>query len=145
MVVFAVLPAIGEELAFRGIVQNELHRWWKNPHVAIWVAAIIFGVIHMQFYGVVPRIMLGVLFGYLYWWSGNIWVPIIGHFINNGFMVLMMFLAQRRAVNINVESTEPESLTLSLLSLVLTAVLLYGLYAAFSRLPKPVEEEAPQF
>jgi membrane protease YdiL (CAAX protease family) len=145
MVVFAVLPAIGEELAFRGIVQNELHRWWKNPHVAIWVAAIIFGAIHMQFYGVVPRIMLGVLFGYLYWWSGNIWVPIIGHFMNNGFMVLMMFLAQRRAVSINVESTEPESLTLSLISLVLTAVLLYGLYTAFRRLPAPVEEDTSRF
>ncbi|MBC3539655.1 CPBP family intramembrane glutamic endopeptidase [Rufibacter sediminis] len=144
MVVFAVLPAIGEELAFRGIVQQELQRWWKNPHVAIWVAAIIFGAIHMQFYGVVPRIMLGVLFGYLYWWSGNIWVPIVGHFINNGFMVLMMFLAQRNAVTVNVESTEPESLTLSLVSLVLSAGILYSLYTVSRRLPFPAEEN-PRF
>jgi hypothetical protein len=144
LIVFAVLPAIGEELAFRGIVQQELQRWWRNPHLAIWVAAIIFGAIHMQFYGVVPRIMLGVLFGYLYWWSGNIWVPIIGHFINNGFMVLMMFLAQRNAVAINVESTEPEGLPLSLVSLVLSAGLMYSLYTAFRRLPSPVEEE-PRF
>ncbi|KAA3440256.1 CPBP family intramembrane glutamic endopeptidase [Rufibacter hautae] len=142
MVVFAVLPAIGEELAFRGIVQQELQRWWRNPHLAIWVSAIIFGIIHLQFYGVVPRIMLGLLFGYLYWWSGNIWVPIIGHFMNNGFMVLMMFLAQRQAVTMNVESTEPNSWSLSLISLGLTAVLLYGLYTSFRRLPVPAEEES---
>ncbi|GGK74504.1 lysostaphin resistance A-like protein [Rufibacter glacialis] len=145
LVVFAVLPAIGEELVFRGIVQQELERWWKNPHLAIWGAAIIFGVIHMQFYGVVPRIMLGLLFGYLYWWSGNIWVPIIGHFMNNGFMVLMMFLAQRQAVTINVESTEPESWTMSLVSLGLSIALLYSLYAGFRRLPSSRVEEAPRF
>ncbi|RNI26801.1 CPBP family intramembrane glutamic endopeptidase [Rufibacter latericius] len=145
LVVFAVLPAIGEELAFRGIVQRELQRWWRNPHLGIWVAAIVFGIIHMQFYGVVPRILLGVLFGYLYWWSGNIWVPILGHFINNGFMVLMMFLAQRNAVAINVESTEPENLPLSLFSVVLSAGILYSLYAAFRRLPSAAVEEEPRF
>ncbi|ALI98849.1 CPBP family intramembrane glutamic endopeptidase [Rufibacter tibetensis] len=143
LVVFAVLPAIGEELAFRGIIQQELYRWWRNPHLAIWVSAIIFGIIHMQFYGVVPRVMLGVLFGYLYWWSGNIWVPIVGHFINNGFMVLMMFLAQRQAVSVNVESTEPETWTVSLISLAISVALLFSLYNAFRRLPPlRVEEEA---
>jgi uncharacterized protein len=141
MVVFAVLPAIGEELVFRGIVQNELQRWWRNPHLAIWVAAIIFGIIHMQFYGVVPRIFLGVVFGYLYWWSGNIWVPIIGHFMNNGFMVLMMYLQQRGQVDMNVESTEASPWHVSLLSLALSLGLLYVLYHGFRRLPFPARTE----
>ncbi|WP_205500617.1 CPBP family intramembrane glutamic endopeptidase [Rufibacter psychrotolerans] len=139
LLVFAILPAVGEELVFRGVIQQELQRWWRNPHLAIWVSAIIFGLIHMQFYGVVPRIMLGVLFGYLYWWSGNIWVPIIGHFINNGFMVLMMYLAQRQSITMNVESTEAASLPLSLVSLGLTVVLLYSLYKGFRCAPAPAQ------
>ncbi|MBA9078509.1 CPBP family intramembrane glutamic endopeptidase [Rufibacter quisquiliarum] len=129
--VFAVLPAIGEELVFRGIVQNELQRWWRNPHVAIWVAAFIFGAIHMQFYGMLPRMLLGVLFGYLYWWSGNLWVPIVGHFTNNGFMVLMMFLQQRGQIQLDIESTQASPWHLSLVSLGLTVGLLYVLYRAF--------------
>ncbi|MFB9861870.1 CPBP family intramembrane glutamic endopeptidase [Rufibacter immobilis] len=140
LVVFAVLPAIGEELAFRGIVQQELQRWWKNPHLAIWVSAIVFGIIHMQFYGVVPRIMLGVVFGYLYWWSGNIWVPIVGHFINNGFMVLMMFLQQRGQIELDVESTQASPWPIFLVSLVLTIGLLYALYRGFKSLPAAVHE-----
>ncbi|MGV3538484.1 MAG: CPBP family intramembrane glutamic endopeptidase [Rufibacter sp.] len=139
--VFAVLPAIGEELVFRGIVQQELQRWWKNPHVAIWVASFIFGAIHMQFYGMIPRMMLGVLFGYLYRWSGNLWVPIVGHFINNGFMVLMMFLQQRGQIELDVESTQASPWHISLVSLALTAALLYALYKGFKSLPTTPDED----
>lgn len=139
--VFAVLPAIGEELVFRGVLQQELQRWWRNPHVAIWVAAFVFGAIHMQFYGLFPRMLLGVLFGYLYWWSGNLWIPIVGHFVNNGFMVVLMYLQQRGQVEIEVEATEALPWHLSLLSLVLSIGVLYGVYQVCRRLPAVPEAD----
>ncbi len=83
--VIALLPAIGEELVFRGMLQPELFRYSGNHHVAIWVSAIIFSAFHMQFFGFVPRVLLGALFGYLYVWSGNLLIPMIAHFVNNGF------------------------------------------------------------
>jgi hypothetical protein len=92
LIVIGVFPAIGEELVFRGLLQNKLYAIAKNPHIAIWVAAIIFGAFHLQFYGVVPRIFLGALFGYLYFYSGNIWYPIIAHFVNNGLAVIIMYI-----------------------------------------------------
>ncbi|WP_242926374.1 CPBP family intramembrane glutamic endopeptidase [Pontibacter vulgaris] len=134
LLVIAVIPAIGEELVFRGVVQKQLHRWTGNPHVAIWVAALIFAAIHVQFFGFVPRAVLGALFGYLYYWSGNIIVPIVAHFVNNGFSVLLLYLHQTKAVKFDVESTEAMPLYSIILSLVLSAAVLYFLHKHFSEL-----------
>lgn len=101
--VIAVLPAIGEEFIFRGLIQNELHRGSKNIHVAVWVSAILFSAIHIQFFGFVPRMLLGALFGYLYYWSGNLWIPIIAHFFNNGFSLTMLYLHRQGISELNVE------------------------------------------
>ncbi|GAB3327431.1 CPBP family intramembrane metalloprotease [Marivirga atlantica] len=95
LIVIGVLPAVGEELIFRGLLQNKLQVIAKNPHVAIWVTAIIFGAFHMQFYGVVPRILLGALFGYIYYYSGNIWYAVIAHFVNNGLAVIAAYVGPR--------------------------------------------------
>ena len=92
--VIAILAAIGEELLFRGLLQNVLDRLFKNAHIAIWISAILFGIVHMQFYGVIPRVLLGVLFGYLYFWSGNLAIPIIAHFINNAFAITVLYVVQ---------------------------------------------------
>ncbi|OEK05843.1 CPBP family intramembrane glutamic endopeptidase [Roseivirga misakiensis] len=105
-VVIAILPGIGEELLFRGVLQNSLHRWTKNAHVAIWVSAFIFGAIHLQFYGLVPRMLLGAVFGYLYFWSGNIWYPIISHIANNGFAVIAVYYSQVDDTAPNLDDTE---------------------------------------
>lgn len=105
-IVIAVLPGIGEELLFRGMLQPELKRATGNIHAAIWISAILFSAIHLQFFGFVPRMLLGVLFGYLYYWSGNIVVPMLAHFINNGFSVVMIYLHQLKIVNFDMESTE---------------------------------------
>ncbi len=86
-----VLPAIGEELAFRGILQRLFANWTRNPHWGIIIAAFLFSAIHMQFYGFIPRFLLGILFGYLYYWSGSIWMPILAHFVNNTTAVLAYF------------------------------------------------------
>lgn len=104
--VIAVLPAIGEELVFRGMLQPELNRLSGNQHIAIWVSAIIFSAFHMQFFGFVPRMLLGALFGYLYVWSGNLLIPMLAHFVNNGFSVLMMYLYQIGIITTDLESPE---------------------------------------
>lgn len=105
-VVIAVLPGIGEELLFRGMLQPGLQKATGNVHAAIWISAILFSSIHLQFFGFVPRLLLGVLFGYLYYWSGNIVVPMLAHFVNNGFSVIMLYLYQIKVITFDMESTE---------------------------------------
>jgi uncharacterized protein len=83
----ALLPAIGEEFIFRGVLQKLLSEWTKNNYLAIIITAFLFSFIHFQFYGFVPRFLLGIYFGYLLFWSGSIWVPVIAHFVNNGLAV----------------------------------------------------------
>jgi membrane protease YdiL (CAAX protease family) len=125
-IVIAVLPGIGEELVFRGMLQPELQRATGNIHAAIWISAIMFSAIHLQFFGFIPRVLLGVLFGYLYYWSGNIAIPMLAHFVNNGFSVLMLYLHQRGIVSFNVESVESaHPLMVVLFTLITFALLLY--------------------
>ncbi len=94
LLVMAVVPAIGEEFLFRGLVQKILARWTGNVHVAIWLSAICFSALHFQFYGFLPRMMLGALFGYLVIWMGSIWYAVIAHFINNASSVLVIYFVQ---------------------------------------------------
>ena len=94
--VIALLPAIGEELLFRGLVQNGLERLLGHPAAAIWATAAVFSAIHMQFVGFLPRLLLGALFGYFYARSRHLLVPIAAHFFNNAFTLLLMYAQQHR-------------------------------------------------
>ena len=84
----ALLPAVSEELSFRGTLQQIL----GNKHLAIWLTAIIFSAIHMQFYGFIPRMLMGAMFGYIFVWTGSLWVPIVMHFTNNSLAVIAYYL-----------------------------------------------------
>jgi len=88
-VVIAIVPAIGEEIVFRGIIQRELLEQWGNKHLAVWVSGFIFSFIHFQFFGFIPRMLLGVLFGYCYLWTNSLWVPIAMHFTNNALTLIV--------------------------------------------------------
>ncbi len=125
MVVIAVIPAIGEEVLFRGIVQRNISFWTGSVHVGIWAAAVLFSAIHVQFLGFFPRMLLGALFGYLYVWSGNLWVPILAHFVNNGFTVLMVYLHQQKMTTLDIESTQSVPVAGALTAGIMTAGLLY--------------------
>lgn len=92
LLMIAIIPGIGEELFFRGLLQKLLGKWFKNIHVAVVVTAILFSALHMQFYGFLPRFLLGLLFGYLLVWSGNIWYPILAHTIHNAIPVIGYYL-----------------------------------------------------
>ncbi|MFZ2906191.1 MAG: CPBP family intramembrane glutamic endopeptidase [Cyclobacteriaceae bacterium] len=125
LLVIAVLPGIGEELIFRGFIQNELFRSSKNIHLSIWASAILFSAIHMQFFGFVPRVLLGALFGYLYYWSGNLMIPMIAHFFHNGFTLTMLHLYNQGSTDINIDSEESAPLFLVAICGVATFALLY--------------------
>jgi uncharacterized protein len=89
VLVIAIVPAIGEEIIFRGGLQKQLGRLFQSPHAAIWLTAALFSAFHMQFEGFLPRMVLGVLLGYAYYWSRSLWLPIALHAINNGSQVLL--------------------------------------------------------
>lgn len=123
ILVIAVIPAIGEELLFRGVIQNLFRHIFTNAHIAIWVSAFLFAAMHFQFYGLLPRMLLGAVFGYLYWWSGNIWIPILAHFINNILLLGLLYAYELGQVEFDVESTD---------SLPISTILLFTVICGFS-------------
>lgn len=125
-VVIAIIPGIGEELLFRGVLQNSLHRLTKNKHIAIWVAAFLFSAIHIQFYGLVPRMMLGAVFGYLYVWSGNLWYPMIAHATNNGLAVIIAYASQSSESEFDIDEVESVPLVLKIIGAIVFLVMIYG-------------------
>lgn len=90
LVVIAVAAAISEEFLFRGALQRIFEKWTINHHLVIWSVAFIFSAFHLQFYGLIPRMLLGAYFGYLLYWSKNIWIPIFAHFCNNAMAIFVM-------------------------------------------------------
>lgn len=121
----AVVPAIGEELFFRGIIQKLLQEKWKI-HVAVWVAAIIFSTFHFQFFGFIPRMLIGALLGYMFVWTQNLWVPIIAHFINNAIAVVFYYFKGQDAVLLDVDNIgKSDTLYMGLISMVVVAILIY--------------------
>ena len=134
LVVIAVLPAIGEELVFRGLGQRMLHGLTHNHHAGIWISAFLFSFIHLQFYGFFPRFLLGALFGYIYYWSGSLWYPIFAHFANNGFTLVMLYMYQQQVTELNVEDTESVPVYTALVALAATLGMLYYFKKRFSKI-----------
>ena len=127
VVVVAVIPAICEEYWFRGVLQNKFRDVF-SPHVAIWVSGFIFSALHFQFYGFFPRWLLGVLFGYLYYWSGNLWTTIIAHFINNFLTLLAIYLYRLKVLEFNFYEPMPVAWYLLLPSVLGSFGLIYLYY-----------------
>lgn len=129
MGLMAVLPALAEEMSFRGVLQQLLG---GRRHVAIWLTAVIFSAIHMQFYGFIPRMLMGALFGYVFVWTGSLWVPIVMHFVNNGMAVLVYYILSSKgvAMDTNYADTLGAGTTwwLGVISLLTVGILLRVLY-----------------
>jgi membrane protease YdiL (CAAX protease family) len=130
VLVIAVVPAISEELVFRGVIQRNLVQWFGSRHAGVWLAAAIFSAIHFQFFGFVPRFVLGLILGYLYEWSGNILVPMAAHFTQNAFQLLLLYVQQRdwTSSTFDPDSTNHMPWPWMIASLLLTAYLLYFLH-----------------
>lgn len=91
LVAMALLPAIAEEFWFRGILQRVLARFFRNPHVGIWVTAVWFSTLHFQFEGFLPRLFLGAMLGYLVYWSGSLWLSILVHASFNSTQLIFAY------------------------------------------------------
>lgn len=107
LLVIALLPAIGEEMIFRGLILPIIKKWSGSIHIAVWVSAILFSAMHLQFYGFIPRMVLGAILGYLYVWSGSLWTPIVAHFTNNAAALIMLFLVAKGTIPDEVDTFEP--------------------------------------
>jgi membrane protease YdiL (CAAX protease family) len=115
----ALLPALGEEFFFRGVIQRLLLSRTRNVHVAVWVTGFTFAIMHQQFFAILPLLVLGALLGYLKEWTGSLWASIIAHFVNNASIVVVMYFADYNMSDIS-EITPPE------LIYVLPALLISG-------------------
>ncbi len=130
LLVIALIPAIGEELTFRSVLQQALTRKIKNVHVAVFLSAFIFSFIHFQFYGFLPRFFIGLFLGYMFYYSGSIWTTILMHFINNATAVVVAYLEYH---NLTSADWEHFGSTSNIAVLVTSLVLTVGLIVLVAR------------
>ena len=127
ILMIAVIPAIGEELIFRGILQKIFTQWSNNIHVGIILSSLLFSAMHLQFYGFFPRWILGAMFGYLLVWSGSIWLPVFAHFVNNTLAVVTSYLIHKGTLSEGVAEygSELDTIPLTLIATVFCFALLW--------------------
>lgn len=125
VLVIAGLAAVSEELFFRGAMQQFIEEKFKNGHVTVWLTALIFSIVHFQFYGFLPRLFLGAILGYLFLYTKNLWMPIILHFLNNATVIVVNFFWSDTVWYKQIEeaSITPFYIIIALTSLVLTILL----------------------
>ncbi len=130
LIMIAILPAIGEEFLFRGVFQRLFTEWTRNHHWGVILGAFMFSFFHFQFFGFIPRFLLGVYFGYLLVWSGTIWLPVVAHFINNGLAVIYYHFSsgQLGETMLDQVGTETEGYYALIGSILFTTLLIYATY-----------------
>lgn len=112
----SLLAGVGEELLFRGIIQKELFRWFRKPDIAILITAIIFSGFHLQFEGFLPRMVLGLVLGYAYFLSKNLWIPIIMHVVNNATPIISLYFFGDDLNTLDPENAPKVTLWVAILS-----------------------------
>jgi membrane protease YdiL (CAAX protease family) len=104
--IIAFLPAVVEEVFFRGAMQQIFMRWFITPGLVIFITSLIFSAIHFSWYGFIPRIALGMVLGYIFYITGNLWYSIIAHFFNNAFMVTILYWQYLKYKKVDMEVGE---------------------------------------
>lgn len=133
IVMIAFLPAVFEETLFRGGLQNLLSRWLKLPIVAIFITAAIFSAVHGSYLGFLSRFALGFVLGWIYYRTGNIWLNIIGHFVNNAFAITVLYISTKPGVKPDAAKIDDHfPLWIGLAGI----AALYGLFLFFEKLNK---------
>jgi membrane protease YdiL (CAAX protease family) len=140
ILVIGVFAGVGEELFFRGLIQPKMQRYFQSPHLGIWITAFIFSAIHVQFYGFLPRMFLGALFGYLYHYTGSLFYPILGHILNNTFTLLLVYASNEGLIELDVQSTDTVSYPGALVGFL---VLILG-FLYFKKVNRVVDEKLDQ-
>lgn len=142
ILIVGVLAAVGEELLFRSVLIRLFGSWFNNVHLAVIFSALLFSAFHLQFYGFLPRLMLGLLFGYLFVWSGTIWLPIIAHFVNNGSAVVVYYLYNTGNIATNADDFgATNDWAVLVLSLVGSLILLSGIIYVERNKPKKTDTD----
>jgi membrane protease YdiL (CAAX protease family) len=111
VLMIAILPALGEEMLFRGVLQPVFAQWFRNKHAAVLVTAFLFSAIHLQFFTFMPRFFLGLMLGYLFLWGRNLWYPIAGHFANNFLSLIVFYYYRHTQPDINPLEPNAEELS----------------------------------
>ncbi len=140
ILVIGVFAGVGEELFFRGLIQPKMQRYFQSPHLGIWITAFIFSAIHVQFYGFLPRMFLGALFGYLYHYTGSLFYPILGHILNNTFTLLLVYASNEGLIELDVQSTDTVSYPGALIGFL---VLILG-FLYFKKVNRVADEKLDQ-
>jgi len=129
LILIALIPAIGEELLFRGVFQQLFAKWTGKVHLAIFISAFLFSAIHIQFFGFLPRFVLGIILGYMFYWSKNLWLPILAHFTNNAMAIIFIYPFVAGKMQIDFLNDEiPVDIGGALISFLAVALLMYLLY-----------------
>jgi len=127
LVIMAVLPAVCEETLFRGGLQNFLTRSTKSPWLSIIIVSILFSLVHFSFYGFLPRLFLGVMLGAIFFYTQNLWLPILAHFLNNAMAVTAMYIAVRQGKDIKAAMNEEVPYYWGLIALPIFIILILAL------------------
>ena len=135
LLVMAIIPALGEEFIFRGHLQVQLGRWLKRPEAGIWLAAFLFSAMHLQFEGFLPRFLLGLVLGYFFYWTGNLWIAIWGHFVNNAMQLIGALYLGENAETMDISQVELPDPWQLLIFTTLAALLFYQLRRSNSHEP----------
>lgn len=130
LVIMAFLPAMFEEIYFRGVIQNLFVRWWKLPVMAIIASSLIFSLVHMSVYLFLSRMVLGFVLGWMYYRSKNIWVNIFAHFINNAMALTALFWYNLNKKPVTPDKIDPRfTVWTGLIALFFTCFLFYAFEA----------------
>ncbi len=127
LLMIAIIPAVGEELVFRGLIQRHLTDLFRNGHVAIVIAAMIFSLVHFQIYSFLPRFFLGIILGYAYYYGKTLWYPILAHLVNNTLGVLFYYFYMKDVTGDSLEEIGTMEMmpATAFLSLLVVAGLMY--------------------
>lgn len=128
ILIIGVLAGLGEELFFRGTFLQLMTTGRINPHIAVWTVAVIFSAVHLQFYGFVPRTLLGAYFGYLVVWTRCLWIPVIIHALNNIIYVSSEWIAARQGLDESAINGYDGNLLVNAASVIITTALLIVIY-----------------
>ncbi|MBY0476716.1 MAG: CPBP family intramembrane metalloprotease [Chitinophagaceae bacterium] len=128
--IIALMPAIVEEIFFRGAMQNIFMRWFKIPWLVILITGFIFSAIHFSWYGFIPRLALGMVLGYIFYFTGNLWYSIIAHFFNNALMVTILYWQYTKDKKIDMEVGESAPWWAGAIS----AAVVFGLFVLLKKL-----------
>lgn len=147
--IIALVPAVGEEFLFRGVLQKHFKRWTGNIHIAIIITSVLFSAMHLQFFGFLPRFILGIILGYLFYYSRNLWVSITAHFFNNAFATIIFYLNYNKIISTDLDKigSEEKDYFVIFISFIFTIIIMFSIFKRernktfFKKSPKQISLE----